>query len=1404
MLALHATHPAVVVWVAKCAYALSIWQPSSQQDPVLAQNIAAAERNRWSVVGHLGQSVVASALAYHSKLLLGNGSPSFDSSPLGLGLGVGGEAALAVVVPKMDQDHKEILLSASQERINRWGAVTWGLRAVGMITCGPASTDATDSDQVSIADVNRGMLAGAGVCDSILHVLKLAEAVLAREFTSRDKTDLRANAIGALEAGCWALSNACTGTDVLKSSEFGARATELLALIVQDAVAIKASSHAADINENEEDGSNSSSTSASASGLDALIREACIAVHRLAGCMAMSQSDSAALLLQALLNLLRYYCSKPDTITTNTSSTSGTTANGSVIATTTNSSRVVKYVWYAISGLARCPNSGAWLDHLHMLKPYRTIADTFEIHGNNDDTMLYVCSTVASLATHSIDCCEAMAKAGVAAGLLSTLSKFIAMNDVVKETTIGLAGLLATDAGKMWFARSTDGPDVVINALTRFSKDVAKPVGMFDPTVTDRIQDESAYPLVNILDALDPAARGKSTSTSSSVLLLRDISTAICEVPDRNVTLALLVALVHGTMSVCTSSSNTSNSNVTSSTDASISAVFDNSGVLLRMGNVGAVKLVPKLLCGLMHEAVIAAAAANVAPTKGSSTSTSTSSTSGSSRKVVNVDITMCKWLCRAVGGLGAFEFGATSTSTSTSVARDRIFVNLLVRPALNATVAVSSRDAFQHGRMNAIKMGHTGEMFEALLLLSLYASSSSPLSDISYALVGSVNRALSGLAGAAENHNRLRTVTVRVAGSTNNSGNIDGTTTTSTTTAPSSLVAVGISEVAMSCIETYAASTKTSPSAETRARLRYSYVGLVEDFCVYICSLSEPGATQGGIETSNQGAVFKDWLGDSGVIATLPSFLSDMLTILDHSTDAYLKLSAEKAMLEVLMATVSAAFRHATNILSLEATSLASLLARILHKHTSPTSTTSNTTSTTESGAYSVDILSAALLLIAVLCDASPRMRKTFADLGLIANLHDIFTMVNQRSPQHYTSVSAHRITSALCRVASSVIYSECSVNDDYLKGGNFYNNLYGGFESSSTTHSLRGVLKKFIEDRRGAVDDGTDNTHEVSEARADGSYYKGAGRAALSALSSAGSILSGMTSSLVASLSHSSVGGLGAADSAKKALQLDDSGPYGASLVSIDGARAITIDTSSGDGGKNEEEEVTVSSANTIALLQASPLKQDILMALSMHASSTSATEVFVLPQILLAIAGLALNDVDTRSLFGRMDVAKYILNRDFSTCSLVTIHHTLLAIHSLAADNHVENITRLMDAGAPAFLEFVAKHHIANAEYVAWSFCRAVDCLAMEQNMLVCSDVIDGLLIAFMKHIRSPRVCVWALRALSKLIHDPSVRARLCASTYGSLSQSQSAVQIVQRAIMRQGMAVPIVSTDTLVLL
>jgi hypothetical protein len=1295
------------VWVAKCAYALSVWQPSSQND---SQGLTGTDKDRWSVLGHLGQAVVASALAFHSKLLGGAGVDIAD----------GAEGAT-----KMDQDHKAILQAASQERINRWGAVTWGLKAVGMITCGPVTPDyGNNGDDMSMADVNRSMLAEVGVVDSILYVLKLGQAVLARELIAQKQTELMADAIAALEAGCWALSNVCAGTDVLKSDEFAAKVTDVISLIVQDAVVIKSYSDTLDSDETTTGSDNPRGE------VDGLIREACITVHNLAGCISRSNPDAGSLLLQALVNLLRYYCSKPDVAE----------ETGRVSAAT-NSLRVIKYVWYAISGLVLCPNNGALLDQFHSLKPYTVIPYTFEFHGNNDDTMRYVCSSLAALATHSMSCCEAMAKEGLAQGLLNTLGKFISLDDIVRESAVSLAAVLTTDAGKVWLARSNDGPELIISALTRFSKDIARPVGMFDASLSERIQDENSFPLVSILESLDPSARG--LASSSNPLLLRDISAALSGASDRNVTLALLIALVHGA------------SPVTGASESSNLALAETSGILHKMGHVGAVKLIPKLLCSLMHDVVIGAAAANVSASKASG------STNAGQKKVVNVDVTMCKWLCRAVAALGGYDCSSGVPGASSSVPHERILVNLLVRPAVNATVAISSKDVFQHGRMNAIKMGHVGEMFDALLLLSLY-SASSPVSDSADALIRSIIRALNALAGATENHNRLRSVSARIASSSASDGS-----------GPVALTVVGLSEVIISCIENYAALTKVSPTPQARAKMRFFYVGLVDDFCSWTCSLSEPGTGQGGAE-STQAASFKDWLGESGVASMLPSFLSDMLTILDHSSDVTLKKAAEKAMLEVLMATVSAAFRHALIILSLESTGIASLIARTLHKQGAAL----------EPASYSIDVVTAALLLVAVLCDASPRMRKTFADLGLMSNLHEIFVVVNEKCYQS-AQFSVQRITSAICRVVSSIIWSERSANDGYLKGGNFYNNLYGGFESSSTTHSLRGVLKKFLADRRGAAEDmGGDGYTEVVEARTDG-YYRGAGRAALSALSSAGSILSGMTSSLVASLSSSSVGGLGAADSAKKALQLDDSGPFGANLVSIDGARAINV-------------EADANETDSYAFIRSSSLKQDVLTALSLQTASSGSSEVFVLPQILLAIAGFALSDPEARALFGRLDVAKYILNRDFAACSLVTVHHALLAIHGLAVDNNVENVSHLMDAGAITFLEFVAKHHITNAEYVAWSFCRAVDELAMDQRMQVSSDVVDGLLIALIKHIRSPRVCVWALRALSKLMHDPSVRVRLCASTYGTIGQSLSAVQVVQRALMRQGMAVSIVST------
>jgi hypothetical protein len=1187
------------------------------------------------------------------------------------------------------------------------------------------SKDDNDSDFMGIADVNRDMLVEVGVVDSILYVLKLGQTVLASELIARNQTDLMADAILALEAGCWALTNTCAGTEVTKSEEFASKVSEVISQIVQDAVVIKSYSDTLDSDEGTATG-----YSNPRNDVDGLIREACIAVHNLAGCISRSKSDASSLLLQALVNLMRYFCSKPDLVEDEQTSA------------TTNSSRVVKYVWYAISGLMRCPNNEGLIDQFHSLKPYTVIPYTFEFHGNNDDTMRYVCSTLASLATHSMSCSEAMAKEGLAQGLVNTLGKFISLDDVVRESAVSLAAVLATHSGKLWLARSNGGIDLLISALTRFSKDIARPVGMFDASLGERIQDEGRFPLVSILESLDPNARG--FTAPSHPLLLRDISAVLSGACDRNITLALLIALVHGASPIFPSAS---------SAEAINSAVAETSGILLKMGNAGAVKLIPKLLCGLMHEVVIGAAAANISASK------APGPTNSDLRKVVNIDVTACKWLCRAVGALGGYDCSGLPGASS-SVPHERIFVNLLVRPAVNATVAISSKDVFQHGRMNAIKMGHVGEMFDALLLLSLY-SASSPVSDSTDVLVRSINRALNALAGAAENHNRLRSVTARIASSLPSDG---------TDLAPPAVV--GLSEVLMSCIENYAALAKTGPTAQARAKMRYLYVGLVDDFCTWTCSLSEPNVGHGGIESS-QAASFKDWLGESGVAAMLPSFLSDMLTILDHSSDDLLKTAAEKSMLEVLMATVSAAFRHAPIILSLENTSIVSLIIRTLLKHSA----------TMEPTSYAIDISTAALLLTAVLCDASPRMRKAFADLGLVSSLHKIFAVVNDKYSQN-APLSVQRITSAMCRVISSIIWSERSVNDGYLKSGNYYNNLYGGFESSSTTHSLRGVLKKFIADRRGAMEDiGGDGHTEVVEARTDG-YYRGAGRAALSALSSAGSILSGMTSSLVATLSNASVGGLGMADSAKKALQLDDSGPFGANLISIDGTRTIAIESDEND-------------SDSYGFIRSSALMEDVLAALSLQTTSNGSSEVFVLPQILLAIAGFALNDPEARSLFGRLDVAKFILCRDFAACSLVTVHHALLAVHGLAADNHVENVSQLMDAGAIAFLEFVAKHHIANAEYVAWSFCRAVDELAMDQRMHVSSDVVDGLLVALIKHIRSPRVCVWALRALSKLMHDPSVRMRLCASTYGTLGQSLSAVQVVQRALMRQGMAVPIVS-------
>ena len=136
------------------------------------------------------------------------------------------------------------------------------------------------------------------------------------------------------------------------------------------------------------------------------------------------------------------------------------------------------------------------------------------------------------------------------------------------------------------------------------------------------------------------------------------------------------------------------------------------------------------------------------------------------------------------------------------------------------------------------------------------------------------------------------------------------------------------------------------------------------------------------------------------------------------------------------------------------------------------------------------------------------------------------------------------------------------------------------------------------------------------------------------------------------------------------------------------------------------------------------------------------------------------------------------KYICVRS----RLAVVRNSLLALATLMTGNK-DNIEELEQSDIVDGLVHSCPLYLACSEPIAWGYCQFINAIASESFATGTTKLADHVLLVLARHLLSPRVCYWGLKALDQLFRN----AEVC---LGVLKEENQVVDVILQAVRKQG--------------
>lgn len=757
VLALYATSPLVVMWVARLTHALVHMKPGEgnyvKEDKVSAQN----DHNVNSDTAALCQSLAASTLVFHGKLLTQR--PLFSCG-----------RSNSKNIDNTDDELESMHLAALHTNYNdylRLSCVYWGLQAVGGLTFGRkivlfsriATSTSLNDTVISIPSSNRKFIEEINAVESIVSIFKAAVFDILDGWTqpevegwsrnrgysdigivsiaeaSDDSTTAMSNGLRLVQACGWCLNSICTDCESVVNKCIEVGICEMIGQVLSFL-------YLGNVKKDMYNG---------------VIRELSLLIAILATSKSgIKEFEKETNLVMKSLGLLINGISRSNHL--KESSVSCLT----YLWLAVNS--ILIYEFECILSIEKSPWGEArrvkpvLLCKLVNMDPFDAIADTLVILHTSISAMKSVLRVLALLVRTSKDIAVSAIQSALVQPLVNVLAKYVDDAEVTYLGCVALTALLGVSAGKKAFLHTSpiSGIDVLVIIMTRYMVH-----GNYGSKISDDINTEDIVSDVTCHLQLHSSLEETNDVTAPrGVAIIAPLSN-LRNTSRHDVLLAAVVCITHFSLipaDLDDSSPDISNSFLTYN-------FADALAVLHRIGQSGAVKVVPKLLCQCLHDVATALEASQHVTTIAQLKQTENSNFA-KPVQYYHLDLKLCKWLCRAIGAIG----GVSPFDFREQIAQRRLFNNII-----EATTLTKNLSFDQIILSSASKMGMVMEVFEALLILAKYTYELTRLSlkfsqhsggDEHFRLVSSaksmtesVSMAVNALSILPENRNRMRSL---------------------------------------------------------------------------------------------------------------------------------------------------------------------------------------------------------------------------------------------------------------------------------------------------------------------------------------------------------------------------------------------------------------------------------------------------------------------------------------------------------------------------------------------------------------------------------------------------------------------------------------------------------------------
>lgn len=146
------------------------------------------------------------------------------------------------------------------------------------------------------------------------------------------------------------------------------------------------------------------------------------------------------------------------------------------------------------------------------------------------------------------------------------------------------------------------------------------------------------------------------------------------------------------------------------------------------------------------------------------------------------------------------------------------------------------------------------------------------------------------------------------------------------------------------------------------------------------------------------------------------------------------------------------------------------------------------------------------------------------------------------------------------------------------------------------------------------------------------------------------------------------------------------------------------------------------------------------------------------------------------------------EYLSNRSYEwkyinvSSRVRVVKHALLALAFLAANNS-KVIEELAESDIVDGVLLSSPLYLAFSEPIAWAYCQFLNSVSSDKFSASAIKLAQYVLLVLSRHLNSPRVCYWGLKALDFLFRKHQV-------CFDVLNESKSAVQTVLKVIRKQG--------------